>query len=86
MPKNATFHAGYVITSKSLGSAKYKIEIGSTEVVAARTHTNALFDPQWFGKNSGTVTSAESDITVTTSAASTPGDEVWQTAIFYTVD
>ena len=86
LPKNATFHAGYVITSKSLGSAKYKIEIGSTEVVAARTHTNALFDPQWFGKNSGTVTSAESDITVTTSAASTPGDEVWQTAIFYTVD
>ena len=51
-------------------------------MVAARTHTNALFDPQWFGKNSGTVTSAESDITVTTSAASTPGDEVWQTAIF----
>ena len=86
LPKNATFHAGYVITSKSLGSAKYKIEIGSTEVVAARTHTNALFDPQWFGKNSGTVTSAESDITVTTSAASTPGDEVWQVAILYTVD
>ena len=86
LPKNATFHAGYVITSKSLGSAKYKIEIGSTEVVAARLHTNATFDPQWFGKNSGTVTSAESDITVTTSTASTPGDEVWQVAILYTVD
>ena len=86
LPKNATFHAGYVITSKSLGSAKYKIEIGSTEVVAARTHTNALYDPQWFGKNAGTVTTAESDVTLTTSVAATPGDAVIQVAILYTVD
>jgi hypothetical protein len=86
LPKGARFQYGYVITSKSLSTAKYAITIGSTEVCAARTHTNATYDPQFFGKNAGTQLGAASDVTLTTSVAGTPGDAVIQVAIAYTVD
>ena len=86
LPKGARFQYGYVITSKSLLTAKYAITIGSTEVCAARTHTNATYDPQFFGKNAGTQLAAASDVTLTTSVAGTPGDAVIQVVIAYTVD
>lgn len=87
LPKGARFQYGYVITSATFGStAKYAITIGSTEVCAARTHTNATYDPQFFGKNAGTQLDAASDVTLTTSVAATPGNIVIQVVIAYTVD
>lgn len=86
LPKGARFQYGYVITSVSLSTAKYAITLGSTEVCAARVHTDENFVPLFFGKNAGTQLSEESDVTLTTSVANTPGTAVIQVAIVYTVD
>ena len=87
IPTTARFIGGYLSTTVTWGStATLKVEIGSTEVRAAATLT-AVNEPKWFGKADGTEFTTESDVTLTTAAASSPASVVvLRCVVFYLVD
>ena len=86
IPTTARFIGGYLSTDTSFASSTLKVEIGSTEVRAAATLT-AVNEPKWFAKNDGTEFTTESDITLTTATASSPGSAVvLRCVVFYLVD
>lgn len=86
IPVTARFVGGYLSTDTSFGSTTFKVEIGSTEVRAAAVLTT-VNTPMWFGKADGTEITTESDVTLTTAAATSPSSAiVLRCVVFYLVD